>query len=202
MQFLKHSLIVAGACGVIVGILMVVVLAKTDQWTSSDEFCGSSCHAMQAYIANEPVYLNSSHRTTSTGIQAGCGDCHIPKNLIAATWTHISAGIRDSYSSLVNDFSTRDAWNDKRAAMAYSVRDWMLDNDSVTCLSCHQQGASYPRRERGKRQHELALRQNVSCIGCHFNIVHEPVRPRESFLDRVQIKSVDNSLSMTARGLP
>ncbi|MEN8259220.1 MAG: NapC/NirT family cytochrome c [Pseudomonadota bacterium] len=190
LSFPNRSIVLAGCAGVLVGIFSIYALEKTDQWTSTDAFCGTGCHAMEAHVANEPAYLTSIHRTTATGIRAGCADCHIPEGLIAATWTHITAGIRDSYSALMHDFSTREAWNARRNAMAFRVRDWMLANDSETCRACHQREALNPRRARGKRQHELAERQGVTCIGCHFDLVHEPVRPRQSFLERVQVRSV------------
>lgn len=192
MLILQRSLILALISGAFLGVLGVAMMAKIDQWTSTEEFCGSRCHSMKAYVANEPVYVNSSHRTTYTGIVAGCGDCHIPPTLAAATWTHITAGIRDVYATLFYDFSTRQAWNRRRAEMAYRVRDWLLANDSVTCRSCHRPQAIRPRRESGKRLHELAQRQKITCIGCHFNLVHEPVRPRVSFLRRVQVRPASN----------
>lgn len=185
----------AGCAGVAFGMFLILALEKGDQWTSTDAFCGATCHAMEAHVANEPVYLNSVHRTTSTGIQAGCGDCHIPKGLIDATWTHIVAGTRDGYSALIHDFSTRAAWEARRADMAHLVRDWMLANDSAPCRSCHEREALRPRRERGRRQHELAERQGITCIGCHFNLVHDPVRPRQSFLQKVQVRSVTSPVA-------
>ena len=181
-RFLTRSLLIAIFIGVAFGFLAVLSLEKIDQLTSTDDFCSNSCHVMTDYIAYEPAYTNSKHRTTYTGIQAGCADCHIPKGLLAATWTHAISGMKDTWSLLVNDFSTREAWNSSREEMAYQVRDRMLANDSETCRSCHEQDALKPRRERGVRRHELAQRNNVTCIACHYNLVHEQVAPRPEFL--------------------
>ncbi|MGR9073135.1 MAG: NapC/NirT family cytochrome c, partial [Gammaproteobacteria bacterium] len=180
-------LILVFVAGIVGGLLVALSMEKVDQLTSTDAFCGNSCHAMEAYVAYEPIYLNSQHRTTFTGIQAGCADCHIPKGLLKATWTHAVSGVRDTWSLLVNDFSTRKAWNSRREEMAGRVRDRMLENDSETCRSCHEQAALKPRRESGVRRHQLAQRKNITCIACHYNLVHEPIEAQPDFLRRAGV---------------
>jgi len=160
---------------------------QLDLITTSDAFCASSCHSMQAYMANETTYKTSVHRTTSSGVQAGCADCHVPRGLIAATWSHIIDGSRDLYGELTNDYSNPERWHDKRVELAWRVRDKMLADNSRNCRSCHKQEVMQTQRLRGQRQHELAQRENVSCIGCHFNLVHAEVKPRQSFLNKVRI---------------
>jgi len=186
-RFITRSILIVGLTGVLVGLLTALSLEKVDQLTSTDAFCSNSCHPMQAYVAFEPVYTHSKHRTTYTGIQAGCADCHIPKGLLAATWTHAISGIRDTWSLITNDFSTREHWDSQRTEMAYRVRDRMLANDSETCRSCHQQEALKPRRERGVRRHELAQRDNISCIACHYNLVHQAIDVRADFLRKAGV---------------
>lgn len=186
-KYLTRSFIIVALAGFIIGMVFVLSLEKVDQLTSTDDFCSNSCHAMKAYIAYEPVYINSSHRMTYSGVQAGCADCHIPEGIVAATWTHTIEGMRDTWSLIVNDFSTRPLWDAQREAMAYRVRDDMLENDSRTCRSCHKREALKPRRERGARQHELAQRNNQTCIACHYNLVHQPVKARPDFLRRAGV---------------
>ena len=186
-RFITRSIVIACSVGVIIGLLIALSMEKVDQLTSTDAFCSNSCHPMQAYVAFEPTYTNSIHRITYTGIQAGCADCHIPKGLLAATWTHAISGIRDTWSLIINDFSTREAWDSQRPEMAYRVRDRMLANDSETCRSCHQQEALKPRRERGVRRHELAQRDNITCIACHYNLVHQLVDVRPDFLRKAGV---------------
>jgi len=186
-RFITRSLLVSTFIGIVIGLVVALSMEKIDQLTSTDAFCSNSCHAMKAYVAYEPAYLNAKHRMTYTGIQAGCADCHIPKGLLAATWVHAISGMRDTWSLLINDFSTRAAWNSQREAMAHRVRDEMLANDSNTCRSCHEQDALKPRRERGVRQHELAQRNNMTCVACHYNLVHEPVAARADFLRKAGV---------------
>ncbi|WP_163833743.1 NapC/NirT family cytochrome c [Spartinivicinus ruber] len=185
----KYVFSMSAIIGVLVGMMSMLALEKVDQLTSTDNFCSNSCHPMTRFVANKPFFIQSSHRATSSGVQASCADCHIPKGLLPATWAHITDGSRDLWSLLINDFSSEEQWNAARPEMAYRVRDWLLENDSHTCRSCHV--TVKPSRERGQRQHKLAERNGVTCIGCHFNLVHDEVKPRESFLRQVKI---DNKL--------
>jgi nitrate/TMAO reductase-like tetraheme cytochrome c subunit len=82
---------------------------------------------------------------------------------------------------LTEDFSNPGAWESRREDLAHNVRDWFIDNDSATCKSCHTEDKLKPKRESGQRQHELAQRSDVTCIGCHFNLVHQPVKPTKKF---------------------
>ncbi|GMR21389.1 MAG: hypothetical protein BMS9Abin36_1989 [Gammaproteobacteria bacterium] len=187
LRFFRRPLvIIASTVGIFLGVLLALAAEQFDHLTSTDRFC-TSCHAMQL-VAEQDVYKRSIHRTTTTGIQAGCADCHVPKGLLPATWAHIRDGTWDLYVELTTDF-TPQSWESRRTELAYGVRDKMLDNDSRTCRSCHEAAAIKPRRERGQRQHELAERNQVSCIGCHFDLVHVPVTPRESFLRKVRVEA-------------
>jgi len=184
---ITRVIMIACLFGFVAGLFVTLSMEKVDELTSTDTFCSNSCHPMQAYVAFESTYIHSKHRTTYTGIQAGCADCHIPEGLLAATWTHAISGIKDTWSLIINDFSTRELWDRQRNEMAYRVRDRMLANDSETCRSCHQQEAIKPRRERGVRRHELAQRDNISCIACHYNLVHQPVDVRPEFLHKAGV---------------
>ena len=55
----KAALITLGI-GCFLGILMALSAEKVDELTTTDEFC-SSCHAMQAYVADAKVYQTSTH---------------------------------------------------------------------------------------------------------------------------------------------
>ncbi|NOY16968.1 MAG: hypothetical protein GXP23_08565 [Gammaproteobacteria bacterium] len=60
-RFLKLSGIVMGTIGLLVGIALVLTAEKIDRLTTTDAFCGSSCHSIQAYIASEQTYKTSLH---------------------------------------------------------------------------------------------------------------------------------------------
>jgi len=186
-RFLKSGGMVIGITGVLLGMALVLGAEQLDRLTTTEAFCASSCHSMQAYLADEPTYKNSIHRTTSSGVQAGCADCHIPKGLLPATWSHIIDGSRDLYGELTNDYQQPELWQARRVELAWRVRDKMLADDSRNCRACHTREIVPTQRPRGQRQHELAQREKISCIGCHFNLVHAEVKPRQGFLDKVRI---------------
>lgn len=179
----NRILLIVGLIGAAVGALGVLAVEQIDHYTSTEAFCGSSCHSMKAYVSNDPTYLESAHRTAWTGVHAGCADCHIPEGLLPATWAHIKGGARDTFAELTNDFQVPENWESRRAELAYRVRDWMVETDSATCRSCHtHEEAIDPGFRRGQREHRRARNEGVTCIVCHYNLVHEPVPPREPLL--------------------
>lgn len=186
-RLLKRPCTITSAIGLLLGIVLMLGAEQLDQLTTTDAFCAGACHSMQTYIADEPTYKKSVHRTTTSGVQAGCADCHVPKGLVAASWAHIIDGSRDLFAELSNDYKKPALWQARRDELAWRVRDKMLADDSRNCRSCHQQKIIQTQRLRAQRQHELALREKVTCIGCHFNLVHAEVKPRQSFLDKVHI---------------
>ena len=182
LSFFKKTAVVTFVIGGVAGLIAALGAEEMDRLTSTDEFC-TSCHAMQAYIAEAEVYKTSAHQTTASGVRPGCADCHIPKGLVAATYTHVVNGVGDLVGEFTLDYNDPKVWKAERPRLAYAVRDWFRDNDSVTCRTCHEQVSIKPKRKRGQRQHQIALKEDMTCIDCHYNLVHEEVEPRQSFLD-------------------
>jgi len=179
----KRLILAVGLIGIALGVLGAWVADKMHHYASSDEFCGTSCHSMEAYVATESDYTSSAHQTSWSGVHAGCADCHIPEGLVPATWAHVKGGIKDSIAEAMNDFTDADEWESRRVELAYSVRDWLIETDSVTCRRCHSNEAAIdPGFRRGRREHRKARQESITCIACHYNLVHSPVEPRENFL--------------------
>jgi len=183
---IRPVVVLAGVVGAVIAVAAVLVNEQVDAYTSTDVFCGTSCHSMQAHVADDPVYVASAHRTASSGVRAGCADCHIPHGIVAGTWAHVKGGVKDIISETLNDFSDREVWERGRAERAYHVRDWLLETDSATCRTCHDEAAIEPERKRGQRQHADAREQGLTCIGCHYNLVHAELEAREDFLERAE----------------
>lgn len=182
ISFLRKTAVVAFIAGGIAGIVIALGAEEMDRATSTDEFC-TSCHTTQTYIAQSEAYLTSTHQTTTSGVRPGCADCHIPKGLIPATYTHIVNGVSDLWGQATHDYTDVRVWNAQKARLAYAARDWFRENDSGTCRTCHEQSSIKPQRKRGQRQHKEALETGMTCIDCHYNLVHEEIEPRDSFLD-------------------
>lgn len=179
-------MLLAGLVGAIIAVGAVLANEQIDRYTSTDAFCGTSCHSMQAHVASDPVYVESAHRTAANGVLAGCADCHIPHGIVPATWAHVKGGVKDIISESLNDFTNKEVWERGRAERAHEVRNWLLETDSATCRACHEEAAIQPERKRGQRQHADARERGLTCIGCHYNLVHAEVEPRPDFLEMAE----------------
>jgi len=182
LPIFKKAVVITFIIGGIAGIVAALAAEEMDRLTTSDEFC-TSCHAMQTYIADAETYKASPHQTTASGVRAGCADCHIPKGLVVATYTHVVNGVADIWGQLRFDYEDPEVWKAERARLAHAVRDWFRANDSVTCRGCHEEASIKPQRKRGQRQHEEARETGMTCIDCHYNLVHDEIEPSQSFLD-------------------
>ena len=60
--------------GVAIGIVFVGVLTSVVHWAGTEKFCGEFCHSMDATYA---AYQKGDHFRTSSGVTAGCSDCHL-----------------------------------------------------------------------------------------------------------------------------
>ena len=89
--------------------------------------------------------------------------------------------VSKKYAELIQIKET--VWSAERARLAYAARDWFRGNDSATCRGCHEEASIQPQRKRGQRQHAEARDTGMTCIDCHYNLVHDEIEPRESFLD-------------------
>ncbi len=169
------------AAGGAAGAAAVITTVEVNRHTSTEVFC-TSCHSM-ANLANDPHYLRSAHRSNPQGVRPSCGDCHIPKsNWFVETYVHVSSGARDVIAEFTNSFDDPKIWEARRVALAHEVRDLMRRQDSVTCRSCHAAADIRPASERGQAAHALLRESRMTCIDCHFNLVHAPVPPTAEFI--------------------
>lgn len=170
------AVIVALGIGAVIG---VPVIDATDAYFSSNAFCATGCHVMEATVYKE--YQESMHWNTKSGVRPTCADCHISKGLTMAMWDHVVA-TRDAFAWIFLGIRTPEAFEEVRAAEADRVRFAMLRNDSKNCRKCHVMEGIQPERKRGQRQHTDAKETGTTCIVCHYNLVHKEVEPSEAFL--------------------
>lgn len=135
------------------------------------------------FVANDPHLMASAHRSNSEGAIATCADCHIPKtNWFVETYTHAKSGIRDVVAEYTHNYSDPSIWATRRIELAHEVRDVMRSQDSVTCRSCHDAKVISPKSPRGQAAHTMLRDSRMTCIDCHFNLVHAPVPPSIEFI--------------------
>ncbi len=169
------------AVGGLIGAGALLASVEVNRYTSTDAFC-TSCHSM-AHVVADPDFARSAHRSNAAGVRPSCGDCHIPAtNWFTETYAHAVKGLHDVIAEKTNDFSDPAAWEKRRVELAHSVREEMRSQDSVTCRRCHDASVIHPASERGRAAHELVREGRVTCIDCHFNLVHAPVPPQISFI--------------------
>ena len=102
--------------------------------SSSTEFC-YTCHSHEAFI--KPEYEASSHYINTSGVRAGCADCHLPhNNWFELVWTKAVVSL-DIIPEVMGKLDTAEKYESHRTEMAESVWRQFKGNDSKFCRSCH-----------------------------------------------------------------
>ena len=173
-----------------IGAVTLTTLDFTDYVFSHNTFCGNVCHVMESTVYQE--LQKSKHYNTPTGVRPTCANCHVSGRLTWAMVDHF-LGTGELFVNLTNDFSKPGSFEKFRPDAANRERFKMLANDSETCRSCHVMEAIKPKRIRGQNAHKDAMERGITCIVCHYNLVHKPVEPSEAFLNAIDaILSVPN----------
>lgn len=175
-DFITRHVLIALVIGGVAGIGFMVFLMEFDHYTSTEEFC-TTCHSMT--LAAEP-YRQSAHYLPTSGVRAGCGDCHVSPGVFAATWDHFVGG-KDLFRQLFGadyDDPVVNALHLPEAAFA--AREWFRKNDSHTCRRCHVQDAIIGKRADTRAIHEEDA-AGKTCVDCHINLVHQPVPEEATF---------------------
>ena len=165
------------------GAFSVASIDFTDYVFSHNTFCGNVCHVMESTVYEE--LQESSHWNTPTGVRATCADCHVDGRLSLAMVDHF-LGTGELFVNLTNDFSKPGSFEKFRPGAADRERFKFIGNDSKKCRSCHVMEAIKPERIRGQNQHKEAVEKGITCILCHYNLVHKEVEPSEAFLNTIE----------------
>jgi nitrate/TMAO reductase-like tetraheme cytochrome c subunit len=156
-----------------VGALAIITSEVIYKHTSGNEFC-TSCHSM-VFVAEDPYFKRSTHRSNSKGVLASCGDCHIPHtNWFVETYVKVTSGVRDVISENTHNFKDPKVWAAHRAKLTEETQARLRRWDSVTCRGCHDANAIVPKSEDGQKSHAMLKQGGVTCVDCHANLVHPP----------------------------
>jgi nitrate/TMAO reductase-like tetraheme cytochrome c subunit len=165
--------------GLVVGAVGVVGTQVAVAMTGTNDFCGSACHSHTKFVY--PEFKASVHASNRSGVQASCGDCHIPHSYPAKLIYKAKAGIRDGIAEMQGVISTREKFEAKRWEMANHVWDEMRANNSANCRSCHTPEAmnNAKQSEDAVKQHKKFTSGKATCIDCHTGVAHkEPEEPK------------------------
>ena len=152
----------------------VVVMDKT----SSTEFC-AACHEMDPVVAE---WKESVHFLNSSGVQAQCKDCHIPRSWHGKIGRKINATFVEVPSKIMGKISTPEKFEARRQEFAEKIWAEMKHNDSRECRECHNRTAMNPEAQSSmaRRKHAEATARGKTCIECHQGVAHNlPKEPEE-----------------------
>ena len=139
--------------------------------TNTETFC-IGCHEMKTNVYAE--YQKTIHYQNRTGVRATCPDCHVPREWGPKMIRKIQA-TRELYGKAMGTIDTREKFEAKRLQLA--EREWarMKANDSLECRNCHSLASmtAETQKPRAKKSHELAVKNNDTCIVCHKGIAHQ-----------------------------
>ncbi|NEV60655.1 NapC/NirT family cytochrome c [Thiorhodococcus minor] len=175
------SLVLAGVL-IAGGVILVLGVNFAIKATNTLEFC-TSCHTMQT---NFEEYKDSLHYKNTSGVQATCADCHVPKPLGPKLVTKIIAA-KDVWHEILGTIDTEEKFEARRWHLANMVWDRMRANDSRECRSCHDfDNMDLSEQSRSARsRHASARDKGKTCIDCHRGVVHYEPDPPEDLDDEV-----------------
>ena len=167
----KWSVLALLVIGIVVGLVATVGTQVMVHATGTNEFCGGACHSMQ-WVANE--YKKSVHAVNRTGVNAGCHDCHIPREYPQLLFYKAKAGIKDIIGEIRGVIATEELFKKERARMAKHVWEEYKENNSKQCRNCHQFTPEIIKAQKDFVQpmHQQVLAGQGTCIDCHKGIAH------------------------------
>lgn len=156
--------------GFVAGIIFWGGFNTVLEATNTEEFC-ISCHEMRDNVY--PEYKETIHYANRTGVRATCPDCHVPKEWGYKMVRKVQAS-RELWGKMVGTIDTPEKFEAKRLTLARSEWQRMKKSDSRECRNCHSFDSmdTEKQKQRGRRQHEMAIADNMTCIDCHKGIAH------------------------------
>jgi cytochrome c-type protein NapC len=161
------------------GMALAALTNHAVMWSSSDKFCGTTCHSMTWAAA---AYHQSTHYINNVGVRASCGDCHIPYDsghATAAEYVKLllfkaDRGGRDFWYESRKSIATKEEWEKRRPELSAYFENYLTQHNYVTCRGCHSL-LSFG----GPNSHmKLVIHQGMvkadsyNCLECHANIGH------------------------------
>ena len=156
--------------GIVAGVLFWGAFNTALEATNTETFC-ISCHEMRDNVY--PEYKETIHYTNRTGVRATCPDCHVPKEWTYKMVRKVEAS-RELWGKLVGSIDTAEKFEAKRLTLARNEWARMKAVDSRECRNCHSLESmnTETQKQRARKQHEMAIRDNMTCIDCHKGIAH------------------------------
>ncbi len=135
----------------------------------TDKFC-TSCHEMQQPFQE---LTRSVHYSNEFGIQASCGNCHVPPAFLPGLWRHIQA-YAEVWGHMRGELDTPAKYEAHRLQLAQKIWAEMKSNDSAECRSCHTASAMAFAKQStmAASAHQSMSKDGMTCIDCHQGVAH------------------------------
>jgi cytochrome c-type protein NapC len=153
----------------IVGAAAWASFTGSMKFAETDSFC-TSCHEMtQPY----QELTSSPHFSNEFGIQASCGNCHVPPTFFAGLSRHIQA-YAEVWGHMRGELNTPVKYEAHRAQLAQKIWTELKANDSAECRSCHtpSQMAFAKQPADAATAHQSLKQSGTTCIDCHQGVAH------------------------------
>jgi len=155
------AFLVGMACaGTFVGVLKI---------TETDAFC-TSCHEMKQPFQE---LTHSIHYSNVLGIQASCGNCHVPPTFFAGLWRHMKAAV-EVWGHVRGELNTPAKYEAHRLELAQKIWAEFKANDSAECRSCHNPSAMAFAKQPAMAAdaHSSLAASGMTCVDCHKGVAH------------------------------
>lgn len=135
----------------------------------TDRFC-TSCHEMSTPYQE---YTHSVHFSNAFGIQASCGNCHVPPAFLPGLWRHIQA-YAEVWGHMRGELDTPAKYEAHRLQLAQKIWAELGANDSAECRSCHTPSAMAFAKQppAAASSHQSMAKDGTTCIDCHHGVAH------------------------------
>jgi nitrate/TMAO reductase-like tetraheme cytochrome c subunit len=139
------------------------------KYAETDSFC-TSCHEMSTPFQE---YTHSVHYSNEFGIQASCGNCHVPPTFLPGLWRHIQA-YSEVWGHITGKLDTPAKYESHRLELAQKIWAELKANDSAECRSCHTPAAMAFAKQppMAASAHESLAKSGMTCIDCHQGVAH------------------------------
>ena len=169
---------------VLLGVVFVALTTHLVNWSSSDKFCGATCHSMTWVNA---AYQRGPHYTNSVGVRATCGDCHIPYDAghanaieyVQLLLFKADRGAKDFWGEATKTIATKEEWDQRRPALRSTFETYLTQHNYITCRGCHSlQSFGGPRSHMKLVIHQgMVKADSYDCLQCHANVGHVYEQP-------------------------
>ena len=156
--------------GVALGVAAVASFEGVMHATSTEDFCGSSCHEMEAPLQS---LQQTAHYSNSHGIGVTCADCHIPREFGPKMLRKIEAS-REVWGHITGLIDTPEKYAAHRPAMRERELNRLRASDSRECRNCHRlDRMDFAAQDRAVRRYHRAMKsRDKTCVDCHEGIAH------------------------------